>query len=212
MNAIEWFGYLASVLIALSLTMSSIVKLRWLNLVGAGMFSAYGFMISALPVALLNGYIVLANIYHLFGIFRRPDRFRLVEAGLQDPLVQYWLDFYQPELQGAFPDLRSGAGANACCHLILRNSEPVGLMVGQQSGQTFEVLLDFVFPPYRDFKTGHYLYRQSGFFSARNVTKVIAQSDAPRHRSYLHRMGFRPVPGSPRVFEYSLMKARDVAQ
>ncbi|MBP8213899.1 MAG: YgjV family protein [Propionivibrio sp.] len=62
---IEWFGYAASILVAISLTMSSIVKLRWLNLAGAAMFSTYGFIIGALPVGFLNLFIVVINVVHL---------------------------------------------------------------------------------------------------------------------------------------------------
>ena len=59
---IEWFGYAASVVVAISLMMSSIVKLRWFNLTGATMFSAYGFVIGAWPVGFLNLFIVAINI------------------------------------------------------------------------------------------------------------------------------------------------------
>ena len=59
---IEWFGYAASVVVAISLMMSSIVKLRWLNLTGATMFSSYGFIIGALPVGFLNLFIVVITV------------------------------------------------------------------------------------------------------------------------------------------------------
>ncbi len=205
MGWIEWFGYLASVVVALSLTMNSIVKLRWFNLTGAAMFSGYGFLISALPVALLNAFIVLANIYHLFGIYRRPDRFHLVETRLTDPLMQFWMDHYRPDIEGYFPDVRPEGVDHPVCSVVLRNSEPVGFMIGSQTDQTFEVLMDYVFPAYRDFKTGHYLYRQSGFFSARGVRRVLAHAGSERHRAYLQRMGFRPDAQSPGRFEYSLV-------
>ena len=51
---IEWIGYAGSVIVAVSLTMSSIKKLRWYNLVGAAVFSFYGFTIGALPVGILT--------------------------------------------------------------------------------------------------------------------------------------------------------------
>jgi hypothetical protein len=204
MGWIEWFGYAASVLVALSLTMHSIVKLRWFNLVGAGMFSAYGFLIAALPVAFLNGFIVRGNVYHLFGIYRRSEQFHLVDARLDDPLVKFWLSHHHQEIERHFPDLAAADPIQTSCCLVLRDSEPAGIMVGRQQGASFEVLLDYVFPPYRDFKTGHFLYAESGFFNARQVTRVTAHSSSPRHQSYLRRMGFKPVPGATNVFEYAL--------
>ncbi|SHI23068.1 YgjV family protein [Ferrimonas marina] len=65
----EWVGYLASILVAISLMMSNIKALRWWNMAGAALFVAYGTAISAIPVALVNGFIVLINIYYLYKIY-----------------------------------------------------------------------------------------------------------------------------------------------
>ena len=77
---LELVGYAASVLIAISLMMSSILRLRILNLVGAAMFSAYGFLIGAIPVGVLNGAIVLVNVYHLIRMLRTKEYFRRIES------------------------------------------------------------------------------------------------------------------------------------
>lgn len=63
--AFELIGYAASVLVAVSLMMSSIVKLRVINLVGAILFTVYGLLISAFPVAMMNFFIVLIDLYYL---------------------------------------------------------------------------------------------------------------------------------------------------
>jgi uncharacterized membrane protein len=71
----EWVGYLASVVVAISLMMSNIKKLRWWNLAGALLFVAYGLAIEALPVALVNFFIVIIDIYYLVKLYRftHPD-------------------------------------------------------------------------------------------------------------------------------------------
>lgn len=61
----ELLGYMASVFVAVSLMMRSLVKLRVINLVGAVLFTVYGLIIAAYPVAIVNGFIVLVNIYYL---------------------------------------------------------------------------------------------------------------------------------------------------
>ncbi|ABI40101.1 conserved hypothetical protein [Shewanella sp. MR-4] len=66
----EWVGYLASVVVAISLMMSNIKKLRWLNLLGALLFVAYGMAIQAYPVAAVNFFIVLIDAYYLVVIYR----------------------------------------------------------------------------------------------------------------------------------------------
>jgi len=61
----EIIGYTASALVAISLMMSSIVKLRVINLIGAALFTLYGLLIGAYPVAVLNFSIVLIDLYYL---------------------------------------------------------------------------------------------------------------------------------------------------
>ncbi|EAR08926.1 hypothetical protein [Reinekea blandensis] len=95
MPIIELYGYFGSSLIAVSLMMSNIIPLRWINLVGAGMFASYGVIIQAWPVAALNGFIVLIDIYHLIKIYRQSvdehvTRLPVDSPYVTDVLVRKW--------------------------------------------------------------------------------------------------------------------------
>ncbi len=61
----EWIGYLASVLIAVSITISSSFYFRILNLIGSACFVVYGLFIRSWPVAIINAYCFGINIFHL---------------------------------------------------------------------------------------------------------------------------------------------------
>ena len=65
MNMVEILGYAASIMVAISLTMKNIVKLRILNFIGCALFTAYGLMIDSWPVVLTNGFIACVNVYFL---------------------------------------------------------------------------------------------------------------------------------------------------
>ena len=58
-NLLDWFGYLASLIILISLVSTSIIKLRLINTVGATLFATYGILIGSLPTAGMNAGIVL---------------------------------------------------------------------------------------------------------------------------------------------------------
>jgi hypothetical protein len=64
-NMIEIMGYVASIMVAISLTMKDIVKLRILNFVGCTFFVIYGVMIGAMPVVATNAFIACVNVYFL---------------------------------------------------------------------------------------------------------------------------------------------------
>lgn len=63
---VEWVGYAASFFVAVSLIMTSIVKLRILNTIGCALFVAYALLIGAYPVFITNAAIILINIWNLY--------------------------------------------------------------------------------------------------------------------------------------------------
>ncbi|MBR9727539.1 YgjV family protein [Shewanella intestini] len=71
MNMIEVVGYMASVMVAISLMMKDIIWLRWINFVGCSLFVIYGVQIDAWPVAGMNAFVGCVNIYHLAKIYRK---------------------------------------------------------------------------------------------------------------------------------------------
>ncbi len=68
---VEWLGYLASILIGISMFMKDIVKLRFINLIGSILFAIYGFIIKAYPVAIINVIIAFVNIYYIYDITKK---------------------------------------------------------------------------------------------------------------------------------------------
>lgn len=67
---IEWVGYAASIMIAISLIMTDIVKLRIINTIGCILFVIYGFSVKAYPVAIVNAFIILVNGYYLYKFYK----------------------------------------------------------------------------------------------------------------------------------------------
>jgi len=65
MDVVEIIGYAASIMVALSLTMKDMVKLRVINFIGCTLFVTYGAIIDAWPVVAANGFIACVNIYYL---------------------------------------------------------------------------------------------------------------------------------------------------
>jgi hypothetical protein len=62
---IEWIGYLASVLVAISITMKGGIYFRILNLTGSVCFFVYGLLIRAWPVVIINVYTFGVNVFYI---------------------------------------------------------------------------------------------------------------------------------------------------
>lgn len=103
-NILQWIGYLASGIIALSMTMNSILKFRWINLAGALTFSTYGFLIGALPVGFLNAFIACVDIYYLYTIYSKKEVFEILEVRADNRYLLRFLKFHEKDIQKFFPD------------------------------------------------------------------------------------------------------------
>jgi|BioPla2DNA2_1021312.scaffolds.fasta_scaffold00101_24 hypothetical protein len=65
MNLVDYLGYFASIMIAISFLMKSINKLRLVNIIGFTCFVIYSVIIRAWPVALINFFSICINGFYL---------------------------------------------------------------------------------------------------------------------------------------------------
>ncbi len=191
----EWLGYFASVLVVLSLMMSSIIYLRWINLAGAALMSLYGFLINALPVGFLNLFIVFIDLYYLRRIYFTNDYFSILKIRPNSYYLNEFLTFYKGEIAKYIPSFKFNEQEIDVSFFILRNMVPAGLVLGKKTdNNTLEIILDFVIPEYRDFKIGHFLfYKNKDFFKELKVNRVVAKTCVPFHIKYLQKMGFKKI-------------------
>ena len=192
LNILEWIGYAASVIIALSMTMNSIVKFRWINLIGATTFSTYGFLIGALPVGFLNGFIVIVDVYYLFTIYAKKEIFETLEVRADNKYLLRFLEFHHKDIQKYFPGFNYQPEMNTISFFILRNMSVAGLFLAhREDGNILRVGLDYVIPEYRDFKNGKYIYmRLRKYFIQNGFDMVKASAKSEKYCKYLKKLGF----------------------
>jgi len=190
---LQWFGYFASAIIALSMMMSSIVKFRWVNLIGAMSFATYGFLIGAFPVMLLNGIIVMVDIYYLLRIYTKPNLFDTLSVKGDNKYLLKFLDFYKKDIQKFFPGFEYKPEMNTISFFVLRNMAVAGVFLAhRKDDHTLSVGLDYVVPEYRDYKNGKYLYHTlRDEFKKMGFKRVTANAKSQAHKNYLKKLGFK---------------------
>ena len=62
---LELFGYLGTTLVIVSMMMTSLTKLRILNISGSVISTIYSIIIHAYPIVLMNCCLILINLFHL---------------------------------------------------------------------------------------------------------------------------------------------------
>ncbi len=186
-----WIGYFASTTIALSMTMSSIVKFRWINVVGAVTFAVYGYLIGAFPVMFLNSIIVLVDVYYLYRIYTKPNLFDTLEIRGDNKYLMKFLDFHRKDIHRFFPGFTYKPEMNTLSFFVLRNVTVAGLFLAHREGDTLKVGLDYVIPEYRDYKNGKYVYGTlKDSFKKMGYKRIVAENVSESHAKYLEKLNF----------------------
>jgi hypothetical protein len=193
MNSIEIIGYLGSLLVAVSLSMKSVLKLRWINMVGSLFFSIYGYLIGALPIFVVNAYITLMNIWYLLD-YRRNTACLSIDA-LESIGYNYFnkfYGFYEDDIRSYFPDVSYDDLKAAETSVLFRNMIPVGIFSMKVVGDgRARVVMDYLIPEYRDFKFGTYIYQKKSYiFRDRQISRLEALTEVEAHHRYLVKQGF----------------------
>ncbi len=202
---IEWIGYVASILVLISLSLSSILRLRIFNLFGAAVFSFYGFYIGSLPVGIMNLIIVFTNLYYLQKLYFQKDKFEIVESKSNEEYVLKFLNHFKKDIQKYSPDFNLNLNKNQIILMVMRNMNMAGIFVAKDDGDRLEVELDYVTPQYRDYKNGAFIF--SHFRKAIKVKEyktIIASSQNPLQIKYLKKMGFIKNKSAKSSVQYSL--------
>jgi len=182
-------------LVAVSLMMSSLVKLRWINLVGATAFATYGWLVEAHPVMIVNGFIAVVNVVYLLRMKRLREYFTLMPIRrAENSYLLGFLKFHDADLRQYFPNFDLGALVEPKIAFILRNMNAAGVVIYEESGSDIKLHLDYVLPSYRDMRCAHFFMEEMATeWQSRGVVRILSPVAGPAHRKYLLRLGYQAV-------------------
>lgn len=191
---IEAFGYLATLLLALSLLVTNDLKFRWLNALGCVAFIVYGVLLRAFPIILTNTLLLAINTYYLFRIYRRKEDFDLVSFGTEELLVQKFLSYYEKDISSYFPQFSNADLQHPIRFLVLRDMNIANIFIAERlpNGDGL-VKLNYTIPKYRDFKVGCYIFeKESAALQEKGLQRVLYQTVANKnHEHFLTVTGFQ---------------------
>ncbi len=188
-----WLGYLATLLLAISLLVNNDLKFRWLNLGGCVAFIFYGAVLQAIPIVITNALLLCINAYFLFQIYSRKELFEILEFNKAGVIVEKFLSFYKKDIAIYFPEFSSDKLNGNINFVVLRDLVIANAFSTKIHPDGYaEVILNYTMPKYRDFKVGRFIFeKEKQFLLSKGIQKIYYASVANKqHENFLYKMGF----------------------
>ena len=193
-----YFGYLASLLLILALLVNNDLKFRWLNTGGNIAFITYALVLHTIPVLITNLILFCINIFYLYKVYNRKEKFELIEFTGEEKLARQFMDFHMGGINEYFPGFNGLIPRDNLNFVVTRNvviSNMFSARVDEQ-GDAW-VLLNYTLPKYRDYKVGRFIFEADrDFLVSKGVKRIVY--DIPvssKHRSFLKHIGFTESEG-----------------
>jgi len=186
-------GYLASVLLGISLLVNNDLRFRWLNTFGCLTFVVYGALIGAYPIILTNAALFLINVFYLVKIYRTEEEFDLLEFKDNDQIIEKFLQFHQQDIKGYFPTYHHKVNDNDISFVVLRDMVIANIFVATLSadGSAF-IRINYTVPKYRDYKVGRFIFEhERKYLQSKGIKKLVYEHVGNKnHLDFIKKMGF----------------------
>lgn len=189
MDLVEIFGIFASIVVLISLSMTSIIKLRVINLAGSLLFATYGYLIGSFSTAFMNLGIALMNIYYLKKLYTIKDSYEIVRADKESDYFKLFIDKNSGDIDKFFS--RDSLNQSEELYYLLRNNYTAGILGWKVEKDDVEITIDYVTERFRDYTFGKYIFDEHlEMFRKKGYKRVVQKTENPLHQNYLKKIGF----------------------
>ena len=190
---IEIVGYLGSAFVIVSMLMTSVVKLRIINMIGCVIFAAYALCIHSYPTAAMQGALIIINIVNLQKLLNTKKEYSIVKQIGSQPFSDFFIEENKDDIKRIFPDFVK-VQPDDLVFLICNHSDCAGIFVASKTADnTLTVTLDYTTPAYRDTSVGKFLYST---LKDEGIKTLRAKAFVDLHAKYLIKMGFEQNQGN----------------
>jgi hypothetical protein len=183
----QYFGYLASVFLIISLVVNGDTKFRIYNLLGCGCFIIYGFILNAWPVILTNTILLLINLYYLRKLHLHRENFELIEVNANEKITEKFIQFYKEDIMDFYKEFDIAQLKDCVNFMVLRDLVIANIFcVKMMDNGDALVVLNYTIKKYRDYKVSKFIFNKNQLqLSAKGIKRILFDNTlAVKYKKY----------------------------
>lgn len=186
MIILEAFGYIGTVLVIVSMLMTSIFKLRIINICGSVISTIYSALVGAWPIVVMNACLAVINLYQIAIYLKKHREFTAVKARYDDGSLLHFISFYKDGIKSEFPEYDFNIDEKSDIWLIYRENNIVSVLLGKIEAETFIVDVNYALSKYKS-NSDNYIIE---LLKSRNIKRIIANGGSNSRNKKLKKLGF----------------------
>ena len=189
---VEIFGYIGTALVILSMTMTSMVRLRVINICGGIISLFYSLYYGAWAMVVMNACLISINIVQIILALRHKATYSYHGVSSEEAAVSVFLSENRKEIDKYAPSLSSLVYSGAQVNMIYSSGEAVGIVVSEREKDNITLLADYVVQKNRNAATGNFLLSA---LKEQGALCLKASAGSKAHEKYLLKLGFQTKEG-----------------
>lgn len=131
---LEIFGYIGSALVILSMMMTSVLKLRIINMSGSLISLIYAICVETWPVVVLNACLLCINLVQTARRLQPKGEIIPVQIGEDDYTANYLFGIWKEDFEKCNPDCNLQEIRGARAHILYVEGKAIGFSIKAQEG------------------------------------------------------------------------------
>ena len=141
---LEIFGYVGTVLIIISMLMTSLTKLRIINMCGAVISTIYSIIVGAWPIVVMNVCLLCINMMHVVKSFAQKKSLTDVKLNCSEPSLEHFFKLYGEGIKKDFPEYDFNIKGEDEAHLIYLKNKIVAFFAGKTEAEALVTDVAFI--------------------------------------------------------------------
>lgn len=146
---LEIFGYIGTALVIVSMMMTSVLKLRIINMCGGLISLIYAICIPTWPVVVLNACLISINFVQTVRQLKKKEAVTLIPAGENDATLTHLVNIWKADFEKCNPDCNLEEIREGKTHILYVGERAVGISIAANGGEERDANILYLKPAYR---------------------------------------------------------------
>lgn len=180
-------GYVGSLLVIISMTMTSMIKLRFINSTGCVFSIIYSILTLSIPVLILNGALLFINVIQIIRHYITKRNYEVIHADVDGFTLRHFTHKYEGVIKKENPSFFDNFKKANFARVVFSDDEVVAMIVGKNiKNETLDIYLDFIDKNAKNMKLFNTIIdklKHEGF------KKIVFAHKCPQYNKYYEKLG-----------------------